>query len=403
MQKRGLVLLVLLLAPCVLAQDFIQKGAIPDDASPAEIVAALAKPAVVQIQSHTKISAQVPDLKFENGKVTETGPGSRTEFDRTGVGSGFIVTPDGYVVTNAHVLLPHQDDVMTPFLVNVFNKRGIPAELQKQFGDYLGNILQLQIVPGEPFVMLPVYGYTGLTQAALPAEVKKIGVAYPGKDVAVLKVSRKNLPTVSISKSEPPVGSNVLVIGYPLAAKIGLVPESTVTSGVLSAYKQSETGWRMAQIDAAISSGSSGGPVFGKDGRVIGVATLSAGKAAGFNWLVPNDVVYEFLNELNVHPRRGVLDQVYERGVANYWNKRYERAIVDFHHSLELMPNHPMVPELLFNSRAALEEQAQMAYTWKVGMSVFGAVLLIIVIFLFIYTYKEKKEIAHLRRRLRRT
>lgn len=401
MQKRGLLILLLLL-PLVTAQDFIQKGAIPEEVTPAEVAATLAKPGVVQIQAYLKVSAIIPELKYENGQVTEIGPGMEMSFEISNYGSGFIVTPDGYIVTNAHVVQPAEEDTMTTYLTKLFDRMQIPDNQRPAYGTYLGNKIKLNMQVTEIVVLQQVYGPNGLTQTRLTADLKETGKAYPGKDVAIIKVPRKNMPTVSLGKTEMPVGADVLVIGYPGAAKIGQLAESSVTAGILSAYKQADEGWRLAQIDAAISSGSSGGPAFDRNGRVIGVATLSSNVAAGFNWLVPMEIVDEFLAEASVKAKRGPLDQVYERAVANYWNQRYEQAVTELHHTLEIMPNHPFAPELLFQSRVAIEEKGHQTRAWKIGTAIFGLITLATVIILFFFVLREKQEITQLRKRLKR-
>jgi len=403
MQKRGWLLILLLLVPLVSAQDFIRNGVIPSDISSTEIAVALAGPAVVEIESYVTVSAVVPELSYQNGKVVETGPGSLHTLSKSSSGSGFIITPDGYIVTNAHVIMPAAEDAIESFVKKVLDDIKAPEEMRVPFGHYLEKILKLDIKSVGSAVLLPAFGTGGLTQIRIPAEVKKIGIPYPGKDVAIIKITRKNLPTVSMASLKyPPVGSNVVVMGYPQAAKIATVNvEPTVTSGILSAYKPMEGGWTLLQIDATISFGSSGGPVFDKNGRIIGASTLGS-KTPGFNWLIPNEVIYEFLNELYIKPQRSVVDQTYERALAFYWNKRYERAIGEFHHVLELDPGHPAAPEFIINARIALEEQYAKALSWRVVVFVAGSAIIAAVIFLFFFVLKEKKEISKLRRRLHR-
>jgi putative serine protease PepD len=119
----------------------------------------------------------------------------------------------------------------------------------------------------------------------VPAQIVGRDIAY---DLAVLKVNRGNLPTVTVGDSSKlSVGESVVAIGSPL----GLA--STVTSGIVSALNRpvttgtigSESYVNAIQTDAAINPGNSGGALLDSRGRIIGVnsaiATLSSGGASG--------------------------------------------------------------------------------------------------------------------------
>jgi putative serine protease PepD len=119
----------------------------------------------------------------------------------------------------------------------------------------------------------------------IPAQIVGRDVAY---DLAVLKVNRGNLPTITIGDSSKiSVGESVVAIGSPL----GLA--STVTSGIVSALNRpvttgslgSESYVNAIQTDAAINPGNSGGALLDSQGRIIGVnsaiATLSSGGTSG--------------------------------------------------------------------------------------------------------------------------
>ena len=63
--------------------------------SPAEKIAALAKPATVQIETTALVSLKIPDLKIEQGKIVQTGEPKQREYTERFTGTGLIVTPDG--------------------------------------------------------------------------------------------------------------------------------------------------------------------------------------------------------------------------------------------------------------------------------------------------------------------
>jgi serine protease Do len=141
-----------------------------------------------------------------------------------GLGSGFIIHADGYVITNAHVL------------------KGAPAVLTVMMSD-------------------------GKTE--MPADI--VGFANKGQDLALLKINRKSkLPTLNLANQKTvQVGDKVYAIGTPLSE----VNQSTFTAGLVSGLREKG---KYIQHDAAINNGNSGGPLLNERGEVIGVNTLGA-------------------------------------------------------------------------------------------------------------------------------
>ena len=169
-----------------------------------------------------------------------------------GSGSGVIITPDGYVLTNDHVV------------------RGAPR-LEAILSDGTG--IEARIV-GED----------------------------PDTDLALLRLARGGLPAATLGNSEGlRVGQLVVAIGNPL----GL--QATVTAGVISALRRTLRGMSgrliedVIQTDAALNPGNSGGALVDSAGRVIGITTAIIGGAQGICFAVPIDtakwVVPELLRE----------------------------------------------------------------------------------------------------------
>jgi hypothetical protein len=102
------------------------------------------------------------------------------------------------------------------------------------------------------------------------------------RDLAILKIKGFNLPVVELGNSdEVAQGARVVVIGNPM----GL--ENSVSDGLWSGARDTGAGYKLQQMTAPISPGSSGGPVFDIRGRVIGVATLSLVEGQNLNFFVP--------------------------------------------------------------------------------------------------------------------
>jgi serine protease Do len=166
-----------------------------------------------------------------------------------GQGSGFIISPDGIVLTNAHVV-----DGADEVTVKLTDRREFKA--------------------------------------------KVLGKDKPS-DIAVLKIDAKNLPSVAIGEpSSSRVGEWVLAIGAPFGF------ENSVTAGIISAKSRSlpdEGVVPFIQTDVAINPGNSGGPLFNLNGEVIGVNSQIYSQSGGYQGLsfaIPIDVAMKVERQL---------------------------------------------------------------------------------------------------------
>jgi serine protease Do len=190
-----------------------------------------------------------------------------------GAGSGFIVSPDGVILTNAHV---------------VRDAKEVTVKLQDR-REYRAKVLGSD----------------------------------PKTDVAVLKIDAKNLPVVPIGKSSDlKVGEWVLAIGSPF----GL--DSTVTAGVVSAKGRSlpdDSNVPFIQTDVAVNPGNSGGPLFNTRGEVVGINSQIYSQTGGYQGLsfaIPIDVAYRIKEQLVAtgtvkHAKLGVTVQEVNQGFAD--------------------------------------------------------------------------------------
>lgn len=152
------------------------------------------------------------------------------------LGSGFIVSKDGKIVTNLHVIR----DLKT-------------ASVQLANGDIFDSISVL--ATDEP------------------------------RDLAIVQVLAQNLPILEIGNSDAlSVGEPVVVVGSPR----GL--EGTVTAGILSSVRDIGDGFKVLQTDAAVNPGNSGGPLVNSSGQAVGVVSYILRSAQGFELCNPHQL-----------------------------------------------------------------------------------------------------------------
>ncbi len=249
---RVLFLVTVILSPKSYAElpDFTE---IVEEASPAVV-----KVLVEYESENPRYQEQLEELPEYLRRFFDFRGGPPVPRERAGMGSGFIISGDGYVVTNNHV---------------VENAR--------------------QVV-----VRLP-------DRQEFDAEV--VGLD-PRSDLAVLKIEGEGLPTLSLAEGrDVKVGQWVLAIGSPFSL------DFSVTAGIVSALGRSlptETGDNYVpfiQTDVAINPGNSGGPLFNLEGEVIGVNSqifTRSGGSIGLSFAIPASVV------------RNVVAQIQEAGVV---------------------------------------------------------------------------------------
>ncbi|MBV8885421.1 MAG: trypsin-like peptidase domain-containing protein [Chroococcidiopsidaceae cyanobacterium CP_BM_RX_35] len=229
------------------------------------IVAAVRQvgPTVVRIDSTRTITAQAP-AGFNDPFFRQFfGFGSPHKEIVRGIGSGFIINPNGQILTNAHVV----NGVST---VSVTLKNG-------------------QIFKGQ------VLGEDPVT------------------DVAVVKIPATNLPSVTLGNSDQlQPGDSAIAIGNPL----GL--DNTVTSGIISATNRASADIGIShdpvnfiQTDAAINPGNSGGPLLNAEGQVIGINTAIIQGSQGIGFAIPINTAQSIAKQLVTkgkveHPFLGV-------------------------------------------------------------------------------------------------
>ncbi|MEV0383183.1 serine protease [Nonomuraea sp. NPDC050643] len=319
--------------------------------------------------------------------LTATTPEREVEAEVGGLCTGWWVTPDGYMVTGAHCVQVGETELSRLFAQQAlarFNEqdakeiisglRGIEADEEivklaqqiyvtfntghMKIRDLRQSLSVVQSLPG---------GGVDKTAKPVPAELVSVGESYPGKDFALLKVNgQQNLPTVPLGDdADVRTGDTLYISGFPglvtntpffsLESKL----EPALTEGPYNAKRTTQTGVPYIQTQAPSYHGNSGGPVFGKDGKVIGMliaGTVSEGGEASESesFVLPVSIVKEKLGEKNIKPGQAVTTTRYNEALDDYFRRHYSAALPKLREVQALFPNHPYVAKYISDSQQAI-------------------------------------------------
>jgi serine protease Do len=227
------------------------------------------------------------DDPFELFRRFEQGPdrGAQRRIPVRGMGSGFIVSADGIILTNAHVVKDASE-----VIVKLIDRR-----------EYRASVLGSD----------------------------------PKTDVAVLRIEARDLPVVTLgSAKDLRAGEWVLAIGSPFGF------ENTVTAGVVSAKARSlphDRSVPFIQTDVAVNPGNSGGPLFNARGEVVGMNSQIYSRSGGYqgvSFAIPVDVAIRVKDQIVAtgqvqHARLGVMVQEVDQGLADSFQlDRPEGALI---------------------------------------------------------------------------
>ena len=250
------------------------------------------------VESVEEESKKVADMLEETtekvvgiSKLKNTGSSifSSSEESDLGLGTGFIVTADGYIVSNSHVT----GEKYSKCYVTLENGT-----------NYEGTVAWSDV----------------------------------DLDLSIVKINAKNLPYISLGDSSSiRVGENVYAIGNP----IGFEFRRTVTSGIISAKnrtikieEENKTSYMtdLIQTDATINPGNSGGPLIYPNGEVIGINTVKISTAEGIGFAIPINIIkpiIESFKETGTFEEASIGIYAYDKEVIPYLNSSYNTINFD--------------------------------------------------------------------------
>ena len=341
----------------------------------------------------------------------------------TSSGTGFLITEDGYVATNCHLIDRDNAFIRRQFFLSAFQQiteanisaleNGWATRFSEQQKSILYNTyasvyarlfsLAIYDLKKDIFIEYSVDSDTGNTSSIKKsAHVIIKGQPMPGKDIAILKMDGDStLPTLKIAQDElPRVGEQLFVFGFPgpvtnnnyVATESAIEP--TLTTGIVSAIKKSVAGWPLIQMDANINRGSSGGPVCNEKGEVVALTTFgsienSGGLAAGLNFAIPVSILQEYLDSAGVFAMPGETSLLFGEGVVYYEREFYKDALKKFKQVKESNPHFPGLAFYIKDAGKRLKQNDETKSSMiRMDLLVFGLFLLGAIV---LFHYLKKK------------
>lgn len=377
-----------------------------------------------------------PEIYFIPSATTDT----RT-ITVSSSGNGFLISPDGYVVTNAH-LVKDDEENLDYMMAEEAATNSILDELTS-FEEELG--FELTDAEAERFMTagLTIYAdyltvgktksktqvYTGNMidkareeEKGLTAEEIEVGDPIDmkedtGKDIAILKVNGSNLPTVQLGdESSVRDGDKISALGYisdksDESGDTGLKEDTpSLVSGTVAGHREMEDGWDVLQLQIPLRQGSSGSPILNSSGDVIGVETFGTtdtDEETGVrtdieteNFAIPASVVKEFMNSGNVTASEGPATTLYREGVDLFHEEHYSAAKKKFEEVKSTNSDYPFIGEYISECQDKINKGLDKGtFPWLLVIIVAGigavvAAVVLIVLLVVVPKSKKKKEAA---------
>ena len=222
-----------------------------------------------------------------HAEIEEFGVKRSVDLDHVeiGTGSGFVISPYGYVITNDHVVSDTEPIRITK--IKGFQEAKITFKTSR-----IDVCFQAEAAA--------VHGLASACSAA------SVVASDPALDLAVLFINGSNLPYIALGDSDVvTTGLQVDALGYPLgrdvevgkAASVSTVaPDVSTTRGTVSALRANDAGERrFLQVTNSVHPGNSGGPLLNRDGFAVGVIRMRLTRAADIAFAIPINDVKDFL------------------------------------------------------------------------------------------------------------
>ncbi len=420
----GIILLTLMLTSFSGISSIIPQVSAADNTSlsPA-LIGELGEASTVLIYSQIDATIKVP-IPDDNWLPT-------TDFvsvpvSTAAMGSGSFVSSTGYILTAGHVVFSftHTDiaqDLYTKYylidtafsvLLQALEDNGytITTEDQAQLQTFIQTYGTLQDSLRQVYAVLGEVKPTLVNVQAKGWSARVVKVSpYAENDLALLKIEGfSNCPVLAVGDSGAVVtGDNVYMFGFPGVVTFHpeLGPETTLspsmTSGIISSSRLTDSQTPCFQTDAAITHGNSGGAGLNNKGEIIGVCsrgsvTETGQEVAGFDFLIKSSVVKSFLSESSVNNAKGVIDDTFVRGLNYYYDKHYTAAKAEFETVTGLFDYHWRAQALISECNTAIANGKDIPVQGTTDSSmliiIIGVVVAIVVVVIAVVLMSRRKK-----------
>ncbi|MEG6585792.1 S1C family serine protease [Dendrosporobacter sp. 1207_IL3150] len=321
-----------------------------------------------------------------------------------GFGSGAFINPDGYIMTNAHVVDVYNHDD---------NKKWENLAWQLVY-----TLMENYNLPKEQAIALITQGYARLGKISsvftvvtpggeeLPFDLKEIGASTgekSGKDIAIIKVEGRNFPTLRLGDSDKVrTGERIFVAGYPSAGDLRSIGSknsqlewSWAPGSISSDKKSTAQGAPLIQVNAeGVTPGNSGGPVLNSDGQVIGLLTFymnANGTLNGPLYCMASNTVQEYVRKAGATNDESLTDKAYREGLEFYWKGYYTKALTKFEEVKRLYAKHSEVESLIAECQKNIAEGNDKRY-WPDYYAYLGLLITLVVAVSIIFIYLKRKK-----------
>jgi V8-like Glu-specific endopeptidase len=306
--------------------------------------------------------------------------------------TGFVVNPDGYIVTAGHCL-EYTNSIEQQLAYQAIaweNSRGVygkgysTKELYKWFGQRYRAYGEDGHKPDRTVMTALGISMSGeSTVSTKPARVLSLK-GFDKGDVALVKIEAENLPSVTLAPEDTvEVGTEVVSVGFP--ASVDMVTDPTMDpsykDGTISSIKPIQDGLlNVYEISSQMSGGMSGGPTLNSSGQVVGLNSFGiVGESKGFSFIRPASIISEMLTDEGVSNEVGDVQQTYLDGLAAYFDGDRATAVDDLDRVLAQVPSYSLAQEY----RAKAETLAEPAPTQSglpilpLGLAILGALVVL--------------------------
>jgi serine protease Do len=377
---------------------------------PVQQMAYEVKPAVVRVSSvatakfhydPTSLDAVERWLIEERFRITRKAMSdSSVETGTGGSGSGFTVHPDGWILTSAHVVAPTRDQSV---MERELRRNGAITVLLKQFP---ASVMRTLYDRGDLERHIESVAAAGRLDGIVTRNEVELsnGESHPytvalfsapnpqtGADVAVLRINRKDLPSIRLGDSDAVhLQEQVWAIGYPsvasstdeviggwLSAETDL--EATFNPGTITAVRRNVSNAQVFQSNVAIYPGNSGGPAVNRKGEVIAISTWGHTAAEQVKFLVPIRVARQLLEGAKIPVSAdGRFNRAYRQAIQAAAEGDWQLAREQLAIAGKLFPNSPDVIRFRRDADTALSVKSPLASysaTAAASVAIVGALL----------------------------